>query len=520
MTMIDHAALTTALDRLPARYPGPGGVAGVVHQGQVVAARAWGHADVETALPMARTLRLPICSISKQFTCAALLASIGDPARLNHRLRAFLPAFTGPLPTARQLCDNRSGLRDYWAFSILQGAVAERRLTRGDALPLIAAMRTGHFAPGSAYSYCNSNFRLLAEMIEAETGETLEALCRRHVWGPARMATAVMASDTSERLDGVTGYEGTDVTGFLPAVNGAWWLGDAGIAASLDDMLAYEAWIDATRDDPRGLYRQLSTQAFHDDGTPAGYAMGLGFSTVAGLAATGHGGALRGFRAQRLHIQDARLSAVVMFNHEASAHVAAADLLDAALGHRAPPPAPVPDGWDGQWLCRETGLIARIDTGRTGACLRYAVGAEALQADGEALAAPGIHVERVGDGLRMTRALDHEVLALDPLPVVEVADGSEIAGSFTCDDLGGATMQVEARDGGVHARFTGVMGTGRFERLVPAGKDVWLLATRRSLDAPAPGDWTVIVRRDAAGDVTGLTVGCWLARALDYRRAG
>ena len=81
-------------------------------------------------------------------------------------------------------------------------------------------------------------------------------------------------------------------------------------------------------------------------------------------------------------------------------------------------------------------------------------------------------------------------------------------------------MQVEARDGGVHARFTGVMGTGRFERLVPAGKDVWLLATRRSLDAPAPGDWTVIVRRDAAGDVTGLTVGCWLARALDYRRAG
>ena len=96
MTMIDHAALTTALDRLPARYPGPGGVAGVVHQGQVVAARAWGHADVETALPMARTLRLPICSISKQFTCAALLASIGDPARLNHRLRAFLPAAEVP----------------------------------------------------------------------------------------------------------------------------------------------------------------------------------------------------------------------------------------------------------------------------------------------------------------------------------------------------------------------------------------------------------------------------------------
>ena len=58
------------------REQGPGGVAGVVHEGRVVAARAWGHADVETALPMARTLRLPICSISKQFTCAALLAGL------------------------------------------------------------------------------------------------------------------------------------------------------------------------------------------------------------------------------------------------------------------------------------------------------------------------------------------------------------------------------------------------------------------------------------------------------------
>ena len=82
-------------------------------------------------------------------------------------------------------------------------AVAERRLTRGDALPLIAAMRTGHFAPGSAYSYCNANFRLLAEMIEAETGETLrEAAAQLAVegWTPIAAAGRWIADQRPEQL--------------------------------------------------------------------------------------------------------------------------------------------------------------------------------------------------------------------------------------------------------------------------------------------------------------------------------
>lgn len=41
------------------------------------------------------------------------------------------------------------------------------------------------------------------------------------------------------------------------------------------------------------------------------------------------------------------------------------------------------------------------------------------------------------------------------------------------------------------------------------------LAARRSMDAPAPGDWILQVRHNAAGMVSGLTLGCWLARGID-----
>jgi D-aminopeptidase len=38
------------------------------------------------------------------------------------------------------------------------------------------------------------------------------------------------------------------------------------------------------------------------------------------------------------------------------------------------------------------------------------------------------------------------------------------------------------------------------------------------MDAPAPGDWTIQVDRDAAGGVRGLVVGCWLAMNIAYEK--
>ena len=115
--------------------------------GKVIASRCWGYANLDTAAPMTAGTRLPICSISKQFTCQVLLACIDDPARWDGYVSRYLPSFTGQLPTVRQLCHNQSGLRDYWALTVLQGALAEQVFSREDALPLIARMKTGTLRP-------------------------------------------------------------------------------------------------------------------------------------------------------------------------------------------------------------------------------------------------------------------------------------------------------------------------------------------------------------------------------------
>lgn len=517
---IDRAALDRALAALPAALRGPGGVAGVVADGKIVARHAWGYADLASGRAMTTALRLPICSISKQFTCAVLLDVAGDPSRLDGRVAEFLPNLAGERPRIVDLCNMQSGLRDYWAMTVLQGAHHDGIFSRADARPHLAAMRSTHFAPGMGYSYSNGNFRMLSDIIEDEAGRSLGELYADGIFARAGMETAALTPDTSAPADGMVGYEGNDATGFFPAQNRIFWTGDAGISASLDDMLAYERFIDATRDDAQSPYRRLSVPPTFRDGAPAAYGFGLAHEDLAGVHITGHGGALRGFRLQRLHAASRRVSVVVLLNHEGDVHAAALSLMRAALG-LGDEPAPgraVDPAWAGRYLDRERGLFLTVDTGGGEIAARFAWGPERLRATDGGMTATGAEMtlRRAEGGLQVTRPGDriegfaHRVLAQDDA-------GPGIEGRYASDETGG-TLEIISAGGALFGRFTGLLGAGPMHPVNPVGRDLLALACPRSMDAPAPGDWAIQVRRDGAGAVSGLVIGCWLARNVPYRR--
>jgi D-aminopeptidase len=518
MSNLHTAELELALDALPRLYPGPGGTAGVVSEGRIIAAKAWGYADLARHRPMETGTRLPICSITKQFTCGVLISLFADPDRLDAGVARLLPRFKEALPSIEELCNNQSGLRDYWALTVLLGASAGQIFDREDAIRMFATMERSHFAPGTRYSYSNGNFRLLAEMIEAESGRSLECHYRDVIWKPAGMETAISAPDTRFPVDDVIGYEGNAASGFFPAANGIYWVGDAGISASLKDMLAYERWIDKYHDDADALYARLARPVKFRDGTPAAYGFGVAHGKLGDFDTTGHGGALRGFRAHRLHVASERLSVFVAFNHEADAHHAALHLGRAALGIPQLRTVAVDESWRGQWTCSETGLICRIDTGETGATLNFATGREKLtSASDGSLHGPITSMTRTGTTLTMSRPKENLVSHLMPLERVETADAIEIAGRYACDELD-AAMIIETADCGVYLRFEGFLGVGPMELVSSAGPDTWTVTTRRTLDAPAPGEWTLSIRRGMSGAVAGCVLGCWLAHGLRYRK--
>jgi D-aminopeptidase len=511
-------SLDATLAALPSRYRGPGGAVAVVKDGAVVAQHWWGWADVERRIPFTPQTHALICSITKQFTCGLLLDQFRDPTQLDPAIAPLLPSLDAPPPTITELAHNQSGLRDYWTLAMLCGAPVEGVFTAEDATRLIASTRSLQFAPGTRYSYCNQNFLLLARIIEARTGAAFAELLRRRIFDPAGMPSALVNADTSQVAGGTVGYEGSLEDGFRPAVNRIQWIGDAGLAATLEDMIAWERFIDATRDDPDGLYNRLSAPPRFRDGAPAFYGFGLARATLLGHAATCHGGGLRGWRSFRLHVAAERASVVVLFNHMADPRAAALELLGALLQAPEAEPAPPTDGagWAGNYVEPETGLAVRVaEAPDAGLQLRFAPGPEALaaQPDGS-FRGTGARLYREGETLWMERATDH---LSSPLQPCEGTPATDIEGVFHNAELDARITCVMA--GGVpYGAFSGVLGQGAMQPLLPFGADRWLLPCPRALDYAAPGDWTLQVLRDASGAATGLRVGCWLARGLEYER--
>ncbi len=511
--------LDRVIEDLPRRFPGPGGAVAVVKDGVAIARHAWGYADLERRAPYMATTQAPICSITKQFTCAALFAVCSDPSELDGAVAAQLPRLDGARPTTLDLANNQSGLRDYWALTVLCGAMPEGDFRPADAATLVGLTRSVHFAPGTAYSYSNGNFRILATVIEQKAGRHFGELLTERIVRAAGMETAVFAAETGDLPGGAVGYEGTLATGWRPGINRIHWTGDAGICASIDDMIAWERFIDRTRGDSEGIYARLARPVTFKDGSPAAYGLGLVRKTRWGRAMSGHGGAIRGWRLQRFWVPAERLSVAIAFNHESDSQAAAMHVLAGVLGESD---APVPSdasaaaGFAGTWLDAETGLLLDVKINSDGTLAgTYDGSAETLSigADGVArgltmmLAREGaaIRIDRPGDAIR-THAL----------PVASEPAGS-IAGTYRSAELE-SELEIVNAGSSWFAGFRGFLGRGPMMPLLPVGPDLWRLVCNRSLDAPSPGDWTVRVLRSAGNGAHTLSIGCWLARNVKFER--
>jgi D-aminopeptidase len=514
-----HRRLDALLQRLPSAYPGPGGAIAILREGEVLARHAWGFANAERRIPFTPRTLFRICSITKQFTCGVVLGAFGEPEALDRAVASRLPLLGAAAPAARLLCHNQSGLRDYWAVAMLHGSPVEAPFGDAESARVIAATRSFQFAPGTRSSYVNQNFRLLSDAAEEVSGRSFAELLRTHVLGPAGMETALLAADTRAMPDGTEGYEGTQAGGFRAAENRIVWTGDAGLGASLDDMIAWERHIDATRDDAASLHARLAAPVTFACGSPAAYGFGLGRREELGRRIIGHGGALRGWRSHRFYAPAERISVVAFLNHLGDATAVAMDGFATILGIDRPGPDATlpPPAWLGAYREPETGLSARLDTPSPGTIrLRYGQAAERLVLHADGSASAGLtRIWHDGAALRMARAGENQATVLLP------AEGEvprDIAGLWRCDELD-AELTIADAGGALYGAFSGFLGQGRMELLDPIGGDMLALPCPRALDHTPPGDWTLAVTREG-GRAVSITVGCWLARGLVYRRVG
>jgi hypothetical protein len=317
-----------------------------------------------------------------------------------------------------------------------------------DAPQALDRTKSLHFAPGTEYSYSNVNFHVLGRIMENVTGMCLAQILVERLFIPAGMASAGLCPNTNGLPLPIMGYEGNGTVGYFAATNRIEWAGDAGIAASLEDMIAYEQYLDRSLSDPESLYATTSKQQHFRDGTPPSYGYGLARSQRAGNTAISHGGALRGFRHERLQIPSKRLSAVVLLNYEAPPNIFTDHVLEKMLGYDEPKPKSITAAPElkGDFLDPETQLYLEIKVGegvKPGTLfMNYGpgtIGATIKLTSETKAESPGTKLRVDGDVLHVERIDDNRIIHANRVrPPVDaaatLAASTKVVGSYRCEE--------------------------------------------------------------------------------------
>ncbi|MEZ5352908.1 MAG: serine hydrolase domain-containing protein [Bryobacteraceae bacterium] len=332
----------------PYTAPGsPGCAVGVLERGKVALAKGYGLANLDDAIPLTAKSRFYMASVSKQFTSmAALMAEREGRLALNDPLsRHFpeMPAYAAHIPLRRML-DHTAGLRDYLTLWGLKGWSNESVLTEAPTLSLIARQKALDFEPGSAYSYSNSGYFLMALLIERISGQRLDDYLQQRLFRPLGMTATGFQHDHAVPVPNrAQGYR-RDKDAWRTAGVGFDVVGSGGLYSNIEDMLRWASHFDDPKADAALLdLLQTPGHLTNGDETPRGYALGLIRDHASGLTRISHAGGATGYRTFFLRFPEKKLSVVTLCNagnanpEDLSMRVAAAYL--PALQPDAKPPA-------------------------------------------------------------------------------------------------------------------------------------------------------------------------------------
>jgi CubicO group peptidase (beta-lactamase class C family) len=292
-------------------------------------------ADIEKGIPWAADSLYPIMSVSKQFTTACILMlEAQGKLSLDDEVRLYLPDLPdyGASLTLRNLCTNTSGLRDYPALGVFAGAREEGGYGFEPAQKLIFGQRSLQFAPGEKYVYSNSNFFLLAMIIEKLSNMKLGDVYWEWIFKPLGMERSLLTPYMKDApAETVKAYLGDAESGFSGWQCPAYCHGDGGILTTLDDMARWETALDEDRLHSPGLVVKLEAPMRLNDKTFAEYAMGIETGTQRGFDWRGHGGGWKAYKCFRLRFPARRLSVIVFANRKADTQGLALSVADLFL---------------------------------------------------------------------------------------------------------------------------------------------------------------------------------------------
>ncbi|MGD9905334.1 MAG: serine hydrolase domain-containing protein [Vicinamibacterales bacterium] len=341
LASLDPAELDRFIAATVAAQRAIGVTVGVMHHGEVILAKGYGVSNTATNTPVTAETLFAVGSVTKQFTCAVAL-QLEQERRLSFddRIATYAPELTRAADiTVADVGGMVSGYRDYYPLDFVDRPMAAPRPSAEIVRDFAA--RPLDFEPRSRYSYSNTGYLLLGEIVERAGGEPLGAALERRLFRPLGL-TRTRYEPARGGPGMADGYSTIGLGGVEAAVpEGTGWIGAAGgIWSTPSDLLAWDlALMDGTVLSPASWARMTTPRPLTDGRTSA-YGCGQSIRDRGPVLVLQHSGGVSGFGARNAMVPSSRSAVAVMANSDWASGVL--DAIESAVLAQLMPAADAP----------------------------------------------------------------------------------------------------------------------------------------------------------------------------------
>jgi CubicO group peptidase (beta-lactamase class C family) len=287
----------------------------VAKNGSIIYERYAGKIDLRKDAPVTDSTPFHIASTSKTFTGIATLRMVQEgKLSLDDSLTKFFPGLPYPGITVKMLLNHRSGLPNYVYFIPNSKKWDQKQnATNQDVLNILYTEQPNRsFSPGKRFSYSNTNYVLLALIIEKLSGTSFPEYMKSHFFVPLQMHHTYI-------------FTQADSASSTPSFNynNSFWAND-NLELTYGDKNVYSTPRDLLKWDQALYTEQLINKSLLDSAftpysleRPSVHNYGLGFRMLLmpnGKKVVYHFGRWHGFNAAFARLTDEKATIIILGN--------------------------------------------------------------------------------------------------------------------------------------------------------------------------------------------------------------
>jgi CubicO group peptidase (beta-lactamase class C family) len=213
----------------------------VAKNGQIIYENYMGFANKHTDEQITKDTPLHIASVSKVLTATATLMLIdAHKIKLDQKVNTIIKNFPYPDVTIQTLLNHRSGMKNYAYFTYENNNWDKKiTLTNEDIIKVMVDKEIPlESKSDTRFSYCNTNYAVLALIIEKVTGMKFPEAMKEMIFTPLGMTNTYVCDFKKDHENIVPSYKGNNVEIGTDYLDGVY--GDKNIYSTPRDLLKFD----------------------------------------------------------------------------------------------------------------------------------------------------------------------------------------------------------------------------------------------------------------------------------------